>query len=39
MKLKLDVVGEMDHLIRDILQYQFSLDKLRREYELKDVLD
>jgi hypothetical protein len=39
MKLKLDVVGEMDHLIHDILQYQFSLDKFRREYELKDVLD
>jgi hypothetical protein len=39
MKLKSDVVGEMDHLVHDSLQFQCFLHNLRSEQELKRVLD
>jgi DNA helicase IV len=39
IKLKSDVVDEMDSLVHDLLQCQCSLDKLRWEQELKEVLD
>jgi len=39
MKLKSDVVGEMDHLVHDSLQFQCSLHNFRSEQELKGVLD
>jgi hypothetical protein len=39
MKLNSDVVGEMDHLVHDSLQCKCSLDKFRREQELKEIMD